>query len=265
MTSIWYENIEDIMISLTDPSTWWATYDVPWISTTKIDGATSVYNVDGWSGIAWWSTDVTWASVDYNTVSRWSWNIYLPDWTTISITSGNTWNMSGVTYIYYDENTTSVISTSTAQAAVWEWKILLCVASPSESWKDAQFQAFWTNAQSTFITADNIAANTIAANDLVWNTITWRTIEWCTIRAYYGSWSSLDEIKVWTDWTLPKIQFKDNNTVVWVINWWSVTSGWNTVNALVIWWSSSRYIGLQGKTICLGYLKIPVGNDLYFS
>jgi hypothetical protein len=70
---------------------------------------------------------------------------------------------------------------------------------------------------------------------------------------------------MWTDWTLPKIQFKDNNTVVWVINWWSVTSGWNTVNALVIWWSSSRYIGLQGKVICMNYLKIPVGNDLYFS
>jgi len=285
MSVIWYNSIEDVMISLTDPNTWGATSTVPWISSPKIDGTTSIYNMPEWSGIAWWSTDVTWSSTDYNTVAWSSWNIYLPSGDVLAITAWNTWNMSGVTYIYYDESTWTVVSTSTAQNAVWDWKIMLCAASPSESWKDAQYQAFWTDAQSTFITADNIAANTITANEiasntitanqisasditwnnLIWNTISWKTIEWCTIRAYYGSWSSLDEIKMWTDWTLPKIQFKDNNTVVWVINWWSVTSGWNTVNALVIWWSSSRYIGLQGKVICMNYLKIPVGNDLYFS
>lgn len=260
MTSIWYDNIEDVLISMTDPNTWWRTYEVPWISTTKIDGATSVYNVSWSDGIAWWSTDIWWSSTDYNTVAWTSGWIYLPDGTWISVTSGNTWNMSAVTYIYYDESTASVTTTTTAQDAVWEWKILLCVASPSESGKDAQFQAFWTNAQSTFITADNIAANTIAANDLVWNTISWRTIEWCTIRAYYGSWGSLDEIKMWTDWTLPKIQFKDNNTVVWTIAAWTV---WG-LDCVSIWWSW-KYIWLVWKTICSGYLKIPVWNDLYFS
>ena len=253
MTSIWYENIEDIMISLTDPSTWWATYDVPWISTTKIDGATSVYNVSA-DWIAWWSTDVTWASVDYNTVSRWSWNIYLPDWTTISITSGNTWNMSGVTYIYYNEETETVTTTTTAQDAVWKWKILLCVASPSESGKDAQFQAFWTNAQSTFITADNIAANTIAANDLVWNTIDWRTITWWTVTQWtYSTW---DYIRLETVSNQPRISIGDNGTQVWYITWSANPWWWSAV-----WvygdWAFAGMVGMYGK------FKLPVWTNLY--
>lgn len=261
MSVIWYDSIEDALIALTDPNTWWRTYEVPWISTTKIDGATSISNVNiSWSdGIAWWSTNVWWSSTDYNTVAWTSGYIYLPDWTAISVSSGNTWNMVATTYIYYDAHTASVLTSASPQDSVWEWKILLCVAWPTQSGKDAQFQAFWTNAQSTFITADNIAANTIAANELVWNTISWRTIEWCTIRAYNGSGASLDEIKMWTDWTLPKIQFKDNNTVVWTIAAWTV--GW--FDCVSIWWSW-KYIWLVWKIVCSGYLKIPVGNDLYF-
>lgn len=263
MTSIWYDNIEDVMVSILDPNTWWKTYEVPWISTTKIDGATSVYNVSWSDGIAWWSTDIWWSSTDYNTVAWTSGWLYLPDWTWISVTSGNTWNMSATTYIYYDQSTASMQTTTTAQDAVWEWKILMCVASPTQSGKDAQFQAFGTNAQSTFITADNIAANTIAANELVWNTISWRTIEWCTLRAYYWSGASLDEIRIWTDGTLPKIQFKDNNTVIGSINWASMNVWWQTVNVVAIWWSWN-YIWLVGNTICSGKLKIPVWTNLYF-
>jgi hypothetical protein len=48
---------------------------------------------------------------------------------------------------------------------------LLCVASPTSSGKDAEFQAFGTNKQSTFITADNIAANTITGNEIQANSI----------------------------------------------------------------------------------------------
>jgi hypothetical protein len=54
---------------------------------------------------------------------------------------------------------------------------LLCVASPTTSGKDAEFQAFGTNKQSTFITADNIAANTITGNEIAANTITASEIE----------------------------------------------------------------------------------------
>lgn len=254
MSVIWYSNIEDILISLTDPNTWGATSTVPWVSSPKIDGTTSIYNMPEWSGIAWWSTNVTWSSTDYNTVAWSWWTIYLPSGDALTVTAWNTGNMSGVTYIYYDQGTSTVVSTTTPQDAVWKWKIMLCAAAPSESGKDAQFQAFGTNAQSTFITADNIAANTIAANELVWNTISWRTIEWCTIRAYYSS----DEIKMWTDWTVPKIQFTDNGTVVWVMVWATVEG----MNALSIWWSG-KYIWLVWTTLCSWKLKIPVWTNLY--
>lgn len=266
MSVIWYDSIQDVLIGLSDPNTWWKTYEVPWISTTKIDGATSISNINiSWSdGIAWWSTDIGWSASDYNTVAWTSGWIYLPDWTAISVSSGNTGNMSTTTYIYYDASTASVQTTTTPQNSVWEWKILLCVAWPTQSWKDAQYQAFWTNAQSTFITADNIAANTIAANELVWNTISWRTIEWCTLRAYYWSGASLDEIKIWTDGTQPKIQIKDNNTIVGVINWWSISTWDNTVNAIVMWGATS-YVWLVGNVVCTNKFKLPVGSNLYFS
>ena len=263
MSVIWYDNIQDILVSMIDPNTWWKTYEVPWISTTKIDGATSVYNVSWSDSIAWWSTDIGWSSTDYNTVAWTSGWIYLPDWDAISVSSGNTGNMTALTYIYYDLSTASVQTTTTPQDSVWEWKILLCVASPTESGKDAQFQAFWTNAQSTFITADNIAANTIAANELVWNTISWRMIEWCTLRAYYGSGSSLDEIRIWTDGTMPKIQFKDNNTVLWYIAWTTTSYNGSSFDCILIW-GTNKYIWLSWKIICAWYLKIPVWNDLYF-
>lgn len=257
MSVIWYNSIADIAISLTDPNTWGAVSTVPWVSSPKIDWSTSIYNMPSWAEwIAWWSTNVTWSATDYNTVAWSSWSVYLPDWTVLSVTAWNTWNMSGVTYIYYDQDTSTVVSTTTAQDAVWKWKVLLCAASPSESGKDAQFQAFWTNAQSTFITADNIAANTIAANELIWNTITWRTIEWCTLRAYY----STDEIKMWTDWTQPKIQFKDNWSIVWYIAWISVDG----TSCLAVW-NTNWYVGLVWKIFCSGRFKLPVGNDLYFS
>ena len=91
----------------------------------------------------------------------------------------------------------------------------------------------------------------------LWTVTAW-TIQGCTVRAFYWSWASLDEIKIWTDWTLPKIQFTDNGTVVWTINWATV----NWMDAIAIWWSG-KYVWLVWSTICSGKLKIPVGTNLY--
>jgi hypothetical protein len=68
----------------------------------------------------------------------------------------------------------------------------------------------------------------------------------------------LDEIKMWTDWTIPKLQFKDNNTVVWSINATTIDGH----GCVAIWWSGN-YIWLVWTTICSGYLKIPVWTNLY--
>ena len=93
MTTIGYNDIENVLLSLTDPNTWGAMTEVPWVSSPKINATTSIYNEQGWgwgTGIAGWSTNVSWSASDYNTVSWGSGSVYLPDWTELTISSGNT-------------------------------------------------------------------------------------------------------------------------------------------------------------------------------
>ena len=228
MKSIWFEDIMDVMLNIADPNTWWAISSVPWVSSPKINAGVSIYNVEAdgeW--IAWWSTNISWSSTDYNTVAWGSGDICLPDWTTLSVISWNTGDMSGMTYIYYDRDLWGVYTTNSAQSSVWANKILLCVASPTTSWKDAEFQAFWTNAQSTFITADNIAANTITWNEIYANSITSSEI------ATWAITSNKIAVKaVWTDelddWavTADKIYVTELSAInadLWSITAWDIT------------------------------------------
>lgn len=297
MKTIWYEDITDVLLSIADPNTWWAISSVPWVSSPKINWATSVYNVEAewWSGIAWWSTNVNWYASDYNTVARWSGDIFLPDWTSITISSGNTGNMSAVTYIYYDRDLWSVQTTTSAQASVWENKILLCVASPTSSGKDAEFQAFGTNKQSTFITADNIAANTITGNEIQANsidtaqlkswaittakidawavtagkidvsqlsdidpdlwTITAGTIKWTTIIAWSETWAAI-KLYPYSSSTGRLEYYYGGNSVGYIAGW-SVNGWWAiAVNASIFWMAS-------GTMVAGGKLRIPVWTNLY--
>ena len=220
MTTIGYDSIENILLSISDPNTWGAMTQVPWVSSPKINAWTSIYNEQwgwDWQWIAGWSTDVNWTSSDYDTVAWWSWSIYLPDGTALAVTSWNTGNMSGTTYIYYDREDNTVKSTTTASSSVWENKILLCVAAPTSSWKAAEFQAFWTDKQSTFITADNIAANTITGNEIAANTITASEIQ---------SWAiTTAKIDVWavTAWKIDVSRLSDIDPDLWSITAWNIT------------------------------------------
>lgn len=274
MKTIGFEDISDVILNVSDPNTWGIISQVPWVSSPKINAGVSVYNVeaDGW--IAWWSTNVSWSASDYDTVSWGSGSVYLPDWTSLSVTSWNTGNMSYVTYIYYDKTTNTVKTTTSAQSSVWEDKILLCVAKPTSYWKDAEFQAFGTNAQSTFITADNIAANSITGNEIQANSITaWEidvsqlsaisanlgtitawTITWTTITAWSTSWTwirlnpSTQSIQLYYWWSK-----------VWEITWWSVDGHW----AILI---NADYAGMTwGDVFDLygGKLRLPVWTNLY--
>lgn len=286
MTTIGYNDIENVLLSLTDPNTWGAMTEVPWVSSPKINAWTSVYNIEWWgTGIAGWSTNVNWSASDYNTVAWWSGSIYLPDWTALTVSSWNTGNMSGTTYIYYDREDNTVKTTTSASTSVWENKILLCVASPTTSWKDAEFQAFWTDKQSTFITADNIAANTITGNEIAANTITaseiqsysitaskldvdylsaisanlWDitagTITGTTITA--GSTNSWAWIKLYPSWTTWYLDFYYNWSYVGRIQWYYVSWVGNT---LALTWTN---IAFNGKAFCLNTLRIPVWTDKY--
>ena len=286
MKSIWFEDIVDVMLNISDPNTWAAVSEVPWVSAPKINWATSIYNVEAewWSWIAWWSTNVNWYASDYDTVVRWSGSVYLPDWTSLTISSGSTGNMSWVTYIYYDRDLWSVQTTTSAQASVWENKILLCVASPTSSGKDAEFQAFGTNKQSTFITADNIAANTITGNEIYANSIDTAQLASWAVTAGKIDVSQLSAISanLWsiTAWDITgttitagstsstaiklnpnnnRIEFYYNWSMVGYMAWWSVDGNWwILINA--------DFAGMTGRDtfdLYNGKLRIPVWTNLY--
>lgn len=297
MKTIWYEDITDVLLSIADPNTWWAISEVPWVSSPKINAGVSVYNVEAWwSGIAWWSTSVSWSASDNNTVAWSSWSIYLPDWTALTVSSWNTGNMSTTTYIYYDRDLWSVQTTTSASSSVWENKILLCVASPvSWSWKSAEFQAFGTDDQSTFIYASNIAANTITGNEIAANTITAAEIDaWAITTAKIDAWAvTATKITVWqlsdidsdlwsitagnitwttitagsTSWAAIKLypyssstgrlEYYYGGSSVGYIAGWSVNGWWAiAVNASIFWMAS-------GTMVAWGKLRIPVWTDLY--
>lgn len=286
MKSIWYESIEDVLLNIADPNTWGTVWEVPWVSSPKINAGVSVYNIEAtWWWIAWWSTNVSWSASDYDTVAWWSGSIYLPDGTNLSVSSWNTWNMSSTTYIYYDRDLSGVYTTTSASASVWENKILLCVAKPnSSSSKKAEFQAFGTDAQSTFITADQIAANTITANEIASNTITASEIHSWAVTASKIDVSQLSAISanLWTitagditgttitagstSWTW--IRLNPSSYSMQIYYWWSKV--WE-----IIWWSNGGYsavildadhVAMWGRDTMDLYnakLRIPVWNNLY--
>ena len=259
--------------------------EVPWVNTFKINAEVSTYNFPEWwwDWIAWWSTNVTWSSSAYDSISWSSWYIYLPDWTSLSVTSWST-TLSAVTYIYYDQDSSTVIATTTPQDAVWDGKILLCVAWPTSSWKKASYQAFWTNAQSTLITADNIVANTITGNEIQSNTIdTWNLKAWA-VTASKMSVSELSAISadLWsiTAWTITGTTITagstsstavrlnpNNNRLEFYYNWSMV---WYIVGWSADWYSAiildANYVWMLGRDTMNLYnakLRIPVWNNLY--
>lgn len=227
----------DALHNLASDTTNWYSQELPWVNTFLINWANQITNIpewEWWSWIAWWSTNVSWSASDNDTVAWSSWNIYLPDWTALAVSSWNTGNMSWTTYIYYDRENNAVATTTSASASVGENKILLCVASPvSWSWKKAEFQAFGTNDQSTFIYASNIAANTITGNEIAANSIKAAQIDSDAI--------TTSKINAWAV-TASKItvtQLSDIDSDLW-----SITAGTITWTTIIAWSTSSSWIKL---------------------
>lgn len=282
-TVVDYDYIQEIstqeaLHNMTSDVTTWYDTEIPWVNTYKINASTSTYNFPewwgwwGWSGIAGWSTNVGWSASDYNTVTWTSGSIYLPDWTTLSVSSWSTGNMSAMTYIYYDQSDNAMHYTTSASTAVWDTKILMCVAWPTSSGKDAAFQAFGTNAQSSFITADNIAANTITGNEVASNTITaneldvsylsaisanlWTvtawTITWTTITAWSTSWTAIV-----LNPNSNRIQIYYGGSIVWYISWVYASWLWSAVGIY------GDYVYIPDTLMAGGKLRIPVWTNLY--
>lgn len=303
MTTIWYNDIENVSLSLTDPNTWWAISNVPWVSSPKINAWTSVYNEQWWwgSGIAWWSTDVKWTPHNWS-ISRSSGSISLPDWTSISISSWSQ-SISSSTYLYVDTTDWTVYATTHSYEAVWENKIMICAAFPN-SWKNVSFKAFWCADQSSLTTGSNIANNTIVANNIASWTITANEIASGTITANEIASNTItaSEIASWAI-TASKINVSELSAIsanLWDVTAWTITgttiTAWDTDwSAIVLnpsgnridiyywwdvvwqiyWWSNNWYewIVLNADSVIMtgrdrmdlnnAKLRIPVGDDLY--
>lgn len=295
-----YEYIEEVstleaLRNLASDTTNWYSQELPWVNTFLINAAAQAYNFpEWWKWIAWWSTNVSWSSSSYNSISWSSWKIFLPDWTEISISSWSA-SLSATTYIYVDQQDWSVYYTTSAADSVGENKILLCVASPTASWKSCAFQAFGNGDQSTFITASNIAANTITGNEIQANTITATQIQsWAITSSKIDAWAV----------TASKIDVSQLSAIsadLWSITAWDITGttitagstswtaivlnpnqnridfyyGWSYVGYMA--WASvdgnsaillnADYVGMVGRDTLDLYnakLRIPVGSNLYW-
>ena len=295
MTTIGYDSIENILLSISDPNTWGAMTQVPWVSAPKINATTSIYNESwwDWQWIAGWSTDISWTPWVWS-ISWTSWTISLPDWTQIS---ASWWyaSVTSPTYIYCDTTDWSVYSTTHTYDAVWENKIMICAAFPN-SWKNVTFKAFWcadqnslttwadiaawtivaSNIASWTITANNIATWTITANEIATNTITanelnisklsaitgnmwdlyvWNINSWNWIKMYPYS-SSQGRIQFYYNWnTVGYIEWQYNS---WVWSW-VVLLNWNYI---VLDWST-YLLGRDILDLSQAKLKIPVWDNLY--
>jgi len=156
------------------------------------DGANSYFQFDGTTaelngglvtniasgsdiGIQGWSSDIIFSATDVDTVSWTTGTIKLADGTTYSsIGSGNTGNMTALTYIYFDSAQSTILkTTTTATTAVGNGKILIAVAQKNTDTgaTEAVFQAFGGRG-GQLINAASIAANSITANEIAANTIT---------------------------------------------------------------------------------------------
>ena len=247
-----------------------------WNNAPKINWSTWIRNLPEWTWTAdwvWWVNTIEFNSISYNNVWWSAWDITFSKWDTISVSSWSTGTMTAITYIYLDYESEALEITTTASESVWLNKLLVAVAWPTVSWKDAQYQVFWTFDQSVFITADNIASNTITANEIASNTITaneinvddifaqnitatW-TITWAHIKtassnsrielnsaSWLRAYDSSSTLRIQIPNTWDEIDFRDSSGILrWRLLWETFTSSSWTVSVIrnSAWWFSAQW------------------------
>lgn len=203
-----FETLRSAIVALSEPVN--PTPNTIWIS----PGGINTWNGTSWDNIAGagWSvsTSLEFTSATYNGISWSAGSIYLPNGSSYAIAPWSLSAISWVTYIYFDSavSLTALQTTTIASLSVWATKALICVVKETTVGKLAQFQAFGTNSQSVFITADNIAANTITANEIAANTITASQI------SFNYAWSS----SKW--WNANDTNYV-NSVAASTISWWA--------------------------------------------
>ncbi len=226
---------------------WLWSNEIPWINAPK-SPLSWIQENPKQSIIVWWTNTCVFSSTVYNVVEWSSWVITFASWFSYNISAWSTWIITWVTNIYIDEkiSSTTFQKTTITQNSVWAWKLLVWVVKPTISGKSAEFQMFWTNSQSSFITADNIAANTITGNEIIGNTLSAITADLWNINA--------GQIVVWS------------TNKLWLNEWWD----WK----IVIWWTDKpnapfsvsanwdlRWNILTNKSIFYETITEPTAND----
>lgn len=118
---------------------------------------------------------IRFSATDNDTVEWTSGTLVEQNGLAYAISSGNTGNMTSLTFIYLDTNIdiTALQVTDTGSESVGPGKFLVCVAEDvADVAKDAQFQVMGSPDSKGLFTAANIAANTITGNEIVANAIT---------------------------------------------------------------------------------------------
>lgn len=118
--------------------------------------------------------NIRFSAVDFDTVEWTSGVITDAAGQTYAINSGNTGNITALTFIYLDSliSTTELQTTTDNTEAVGAGKFMIAVAEDVvDTAKDAQFQVFGSPDSKGLFTAANIAADTITGNEITGNTI----------------------------------------------------------------------------------------------
>ena len=260
-----YNDIVDIPLIEAQSDMGWPS-NIPWVNSEKIIGS-GIYNITTQEldelDILWWNTTITWTANNYRRVSWSSWAIYLPSWQIYNISSGDTGNISSITYVYLDINISlSVLQkTTTASDSVWPWKLLLCVVDRnSDTSKKAIFQAFGSKDSSTFITADNIASNSITANEIASNSITANRLNVSTLSAISAN---LGTVTAWTI-TWATIQTASNyERTVLNSGWFVYYDDYNKERLRLTWQGMTFYDsdGDQSWVLYWGYWYLVTNSE----
>ncbi len=294
----------DALHNLASDTTNWYSQELPWVNTFLINWANQITNIpewEGWLWIAWWNTDVQWTAWTWS-ISWSSWNLNLPNWTQVPISSGST-SVSTYTYIYVDTTDWTVNTTTSALNAVWENKIMLCVAFPN-SWKNVTYKAFGSPYQNSLTTGSDIASwtittgliqagaittNLIATDAVTANEIASNSISATHIKSWAVTASKIDvsqlsaitanlwDVHVWTtSWSWSWIRIYPYDSSTWRIdfyyNWSQIWYMRWQYNSNVWWWT----VTLNWTAIALAWdvynfnniffgwkLRIPVWTNLY--
>lgn len=114
-------------------------------------------------GAQTWIHNLTWTPTDYNTASWSSGVLQFADGNSYTINSGNTGNISGVVYIYFNGSETLQV-TSTYSDSISDEHVLIAIVAPADTSDGAAIITAF-NSNGTTIDGDKVVTGRIESSD----------------------------------------------------------------------------------------------------